>query len=538
MPITKKDSDSSMNDMNDTNISDTNPSDGLKKPVRSTRSPRTVKTNSSTDISNMTDTTAPAVPAEPVVTASVSAVPPISNPQPAPQVNRIPQNPNHSSGASGGNSTYIPGPRSSYQSGGQGGGNYNGNRQNSGNSYSQGNYNNRQNNNNHQPYREPQNYNNFQQDVVTADSIGVSGVLEVLPDYGVLRQDEHTDQNLPKDVYISQSQIKRFSLRMGDLITGYARAPKEGERYLSLLKVEKVDGLDPEVAKKRPNFAKLTPIFPNKLLKLETKTEVVSTRLIDLVAPIGKGQRAMIVAPPKAGKTWLLKDIANGITTNYPEVVLLVALIGERPEEVTDMRRSVKGEVFASNFDEKPEEQTRIAEIALERAKRLSEKGQDVVILMDSLTRLARAYNMVVAPSGRTLTGGFDPSALFPAKHFFGAARNFEEEGSLTIIATALVDTGSRMDDVIFEEFKGTGNMELRLDRSLAERRIYPSIDIKSSGTRHEEHLYNPKDLEAIFKFRRMIDLLDDRECTDLVAQRLKKTKSNDEFLKNLHKPE
>jgi transcription termination factor Rho len=276
-------------------------------------------------------------------------------------------------------------------------------------------------------------------DYFSGETVPVSGILEVLPDYGVLRQEDPADPNLPKDVYISQSQIKRFSLRMGDMVKGLARPPKEGERYLSLLKVELVDGLEPEEAKKRPIFSKLTPIFPQELLKLETRPEVVSTRLIDLVAPIGKGQRAMIVAPPKAGKTWLLKDIAAGIAQNYPEVVLLVALIGERPEEVTDMKRSVKGEVFASNFDEKAEEQTRIAEITLERAKRLAEKGKDVVILMDSLTRLARAYNMVVPPSGRTLTGGFDPSALYPAKHFFGAARNFEEKGSLTIIATALV---------------------------------------------------------------------------------------------------
>ncbi|KKS16766.1 MAG: Transcription termination factor Rho [candidate division WWE3 bacterium GW2011_GWB1_41_6] len=368
------------------------------------------------------------------------------------------------------------------------------------------------------------------------DTVPVSGVLEILPDYGILRQEERIEENLPKDVYISQSQIKRFSLRMGDLITGYARPPKEGERYLSLLKVEKVDGLDPEEARKRPLFSKLTPIFPNEWMKLETDPNVISTRLIDLVSPIGKGQRAMIVAPPKAGKTWLLKDIAKGITTNYPKTILLVALIGERPEEVTDMKRSVQGEVFASNFDEKAEDQTRIAEITLERAKRLAEKGDDVVILMDSLTRLARAYNMVVPPSGRTLTGGFDPSALYPAKHFFGAARNFEEKGSLTIVATALVDTGSRMDDVIFEEFKGTGNMELRLDRSLAERRIFPTIDIKASSTRHEEHLYEPKVLDAIYKLRRMVDLLDDREATELVVERLKKTKSNDEFLKSLHK--
>jgi transcription termination factor Rho len=373
-------------------------------------------------------------------------------------------------------------------------------------------------------------------DYFTGETVPVSGVLEVLPDYGVLRQDEHVDETLPKDVYISQSQIKRFALRMGDLITGQARPPKEGERYLSLLKVEKVEGMDPEEAKKRPLFNKLTPIFPNEWLRLETTQDVVSTRVIDLISPIGKGQRAMIVAPPKAGKTILLKDIANGVSVNYPKARLMVALIGERPEEVTDMKRSVQGEVYASNFDEKAEDQTRIAEITLERAKRFAEKGEDVVILMDSLTRLARAYNMVVPPSGRTLTGGFDPSALYPAKHFFGAARKLEEGGSLTIVATALVDTGSRMDDVIFEEFKGTGNMELRLDRTLAERRVFPAIDIKASSTRHEEILFDKITLDSVYKLRRMVDLLDDREATELVIERLKKAKNNDEFLKTLHK--
>ncbi len=368
----------------------------------------------------------------------------------------------------------------------------------------------------------------------TGETVQVSGVLEVLPDYGVLRQEEPTDSNLPKDVYISQSQIKRFSLRMGDLITGLARHPKEGERYLSMLKVEKVDGLDPEEARRRPLFSKLTAIFPHEWIKLETKTDILSTRIIDLMSPIGKGQRAMIVAPPKAGKTWLLQDIANGIAINHPEIVLMVALIGERPEEVTDMRRKVKGEVFSSNFDEKAEEQTRVAEITLERAKRLAEKGADVVILMDSLTRLARAYNMVVPPSGRTLTGGFDPSALYPAKHFFGAARKLEEGGSLTIIATALIETGSRMDDVIFEEFKGTGNMELRLDRGLADRRIYPAIDIKASGTRHEEHLYDKKTLDAVFKLRRMLDIRDDKDVASDFIDTLKKAKSNTDFLKSL----
>ncbi len=370
----------------------------------------------------------------------------------------------------------------------------------------------------------------------SAEMIPISGILEVLQDFGIIRQDERVSDELPKDVYTSLSQIRACNLRMGDFVTGFARAPNEGERYLSLLKVEKVDGMSPEDAKKRPLFSKLTPVFPDEWLKLETDQEGLATRLIDLVAPIGKGQRAMIVAPPKAGKTWLLKEVAHGITKNHPDIVLMVALIGERPEEVTDFKRSVTGEVFASNFDEKPEMQTRIAEVCLERSKRLAEKGKDVVILMDSLTRLARAYNMVVQPSGRTLSGGFDPSALYPAKHFFGAARNFEDAGSLTIIATALLETGSRMDDVIFEEFKGTGNMELKLDRSLGERKIYPAVDIKASSTRREDKLYDKKTLEKIYVLRRMVDLLDDKEATELVLQRLRKTKDNKEFLDSLTK--
>lgn len=367
------------------------------------------------------------------------------------------------------------------------------------------------------------------------DSVGIVGMLEILNDYGVIRQKEKVESDLPRDVYISHSQIKRFNLRKGDMIKGYARPPKEGERYLSLLRIESVEGIEPESARKRPHFTELTPIFPKDWMKLETTKDVISTRLIDLIAPIGKGQRAMLVAPPKAGKTFLLMDIANGITTNHPEIVLMVALIGERPEEVTHFSRNVKGEVYASNFDERAEEQTRVSELCLERAKRLAERGKDVVILMDSITRLARAYNMVAPPSGRTLTGGFDPAALYPAKHFFGAARNFEEKGSLTIIATALVETGSRMDDVIFEEFKGTGNMELRLDRSLSERRIFPAIDIKSSGTRHEEQLFDAPTLEKVYRLRRMVDLLDERDATDLVIDRLKKTKTNKDFLDTLH---
>ena len=381
----------------------------------------------------------------------------------------------------------------------------------------------------HKPNNSPEDYSS------NGDSVGIEGMLEILNDYGVIRQREKVESDLPRDVYISHSQIKRFNLRKGDSIKGYARPPKEGERYLSLLRIESVEGIEPESARKRPHFTELTPIFPKDWMKLETTKDVISTRLIDLIAPIGKGQRAMLVAPTKAGKTFLLMDIANGITTNHPEIVLMVALIGERPEEVTHFSRNVKGEVYASNFDERAEEQTRVSELCLERAKRLAERGKDVVILMDSITRLARAYNMVAPPSGRTLTGGFDPAALYPAKHFFGAARNFEEKGSLTIIATALVETGSRMDDVIFEEFKGTGNMELRLDRSLSERRIFPAIDIKSSGTRHEEQLFDAPTLEKVYRLRRMVDLLDERDATDLVIDRLKKTKTNKDFLDTLH---
>lgn len=363
-----------------------------------------------------------------------------------------------------------------------------------------------------------------------AETLQVKGLLEILPEYGILRTENG------QDVYVSVSQIRRFDLRMGDEVEGVARPPKEGERYLSLLKVEKAAGMDPEKAKDRPSFEKLTPIFPNFWLKLETEPGVLSARLIDLVSPIGKGQRGMIVSPPKAGKTWLLKDIAHGIAKNHPDIALMVALIGERPEEVTDIERSVKGEVFSSNFDEPAENQTRVAEMTLERAKRLAEAGRDVFVLLDSVTRLARAYNLVLPPSGRTLSGGFDPVALYPPKHFFGAARNFEKGGSLTIIATALVDTGSRMDDLIYEEFKGTGNMELHLDRRLAERRVFPAIDIVKSGTRHEELLFDKKTLEKVVTLRRMIDTLGE-ESTMLVAERLRKTKSNQEFLETLHEP-
>jgi len=362
----------------------------------------------------------------------------------------------------------------------------------------------------------------------------MEGVLDVTPEgHGYLRPKFSPSD---KDVYISASQIRRFNLRPGDLVGGQVREPKEKERYYGLLKVEKVQGQDVDKIGKRPNFNDLVPIYPNEQIKLETKPEILSTRMIDLISPIGRGQRGLIVSPPKAGKTWLLKDIANGITTNYKDIHLMAVLVGERPEEVTDISRSVKGEVIASNFDEPPEHQTRTAEIALERAKRLVELGKDVVILLDSITRLARAYNLSIPTSGRTLTGGFDPAALYPPKRFFGAARNIEKGGSLTILGTALVETGSKMDDLIYEEFKGTGNMELHLVRRLAERRVFPAIDIQRSGTRQEELLYDPKIYPKIITMRKMVDMLGADERTELFIEKLRKTKSNEEFLKTLNK--
>lgn len=341
-----------------------------------------------------------------------------------------------------------------------------------------------------------------------------------------------------RDVYISASQIRRFSLRQGDLVGGQARSPKENERYFGLLKVEKISGLvaESEEIQKRPFIDDLTPIFPQPQIRLETEKDVLTTRMIDLISPIGFGQRGLIVSSPKAGKTWLLKDIASGISKNHPKVHLMAVLIGERPEEVTDIGRNVKGEMVASNFDEAPTHQTRTAEIALERAKRLVELGKDVFIILDSITRLARAYNLGMPTSGRTLSGGFDPAALFPAKHFFGAARKIEKGGSLTIIGTCLIDTGSRMDDLIYEEFKGTGNMELHLNRRLAERRVFPAIDIQRSGTRQEELLYDEKLYEKVVTMRRMIDMLGEDERTDIFIERLKKTKTNKEFLESLNK--
>ena len=338
------------------------------------------------------------------------------------------------------------------------------------------------------------------------------------------------------DIYVSQSQIRRFGLRTGDRISGQVRPPKDNEKFFSLLRVEAVNGVDPETARRRPNFDTLTPIFPLEMIDLETQPNILSTRLLNLVAPIGRGQRGLIVSPPKAGKTLLLKAIANGITSNNPDMHLMVCLIGERPEEVTDMKRSVEGEVISSTFDEPVEDHTKVAEMALERAKRLVEAGRHVTILLDSITRLARAYNLAVPPSGRTLSGGIDPVALYPPKRFFGAARNIEGGGSLTIVATCLVDTGSRMDEVIYEEFKGTGNMELHLDRKLAERRIYPAIDIQRSGTRREELLLDEFALRQVWTMRRMVSMLGGSEGTELMLSRLSKTASNSEFLNTLNK--
>jgi transcription termination factor Rho len=369
-----------------------------------------------------------------------------------------------------------------------------------------------------------------------ADAVEVAGVLDLMNDgYGFLRQDGLVANY--GDVYVSSSQIRRFGLRIGDSVMGMARKPKDNEKYFGLLRVDSINGLKPEEISSRPRFEKLTPIYPDQQIHLETKKEILSTRLLDLVAPIGRGQRGMIVAQPKAGKTYLIKDIANGITENYKDIKLMVVLIGERPEEVTDISRSVNGEVFASNFDEPSDNQVKVAELALEKAKRAVELGQDIVILLDSITRLARAYNLAIPPSGRTLSGGFDPAALYPPKRFFGAARNVENGGSLTIIATALIDTGSRMDDLIYEEFKGTGNMELHLDRRLAERRIYPAIDVTRSGTRHEELLFTPEDLKLVWRMRRMIETLGQgQESTELILERLHKTDNNTDFLATLHK--
>jgi transcription termination factor Rho len=357
------------------------------------------------------------------------------------------------------------------------------------------------------------------------------GILETLPEgYGFLRTRNYLPS--PVDVYVSHSQIKRLGLKTGDSVVGEVRAPKSGERYHSLLKVEAINGMPPEQARRRVTFDELTPVYPSERIKMEAASDRFSGRVIDIVAPIGKGQRGMIVSPPKAGKTTLLKDIANSITTNHPEVSLIVLLIDERPEEVTDIRRSVDGEVAASTFDEMPENHLKLQEVVLEHAKRLVEAKRDVVVLLDSLTRLARASNLTVAPSGRTLSGGLDPSALYRPKRFFASARNIEEGGSLTVIATALVETGSRMDDMIFEEFKATGNWEIVLDRSMADRGIFPAIDIQRSGTRHQELLFSEEELQRIYQLRRVLNSLDTTQATELLLTGLRKTSSNAEFLK------
>ncbi len=367
-----------------------------------------------------------------------------------------------------------------------------------------------------------------------------SGILEIVNEgYGFLRG--VSLKISPNDIYISQSQIRRFGLRNGDFVTGQVRPPKEGERYSGLLRVEIVNGMDPEEARNRPHFDSLTPLHPNQLINLEHDPNNLSTRLLNLIAPIGRGQRGLIVSPPKAGKTFLLKHIAKATLSNHNDIHLIVCLIGERPEEVTDWRKSVKAEVVASTFDEPVEEQTRVAEMALERAKRLVELGKHVMILLDSITRLTRAYNLVMPSTGRTLTGGLDTAALYPPKGFFGSARCTEERGSLTIIATCLIDTGSRMDEVIYEEFKGTGNMEVHLDRRLAERRIFPAIDIQRSSTRHEELLLDEPTLKQVWLLRRMLQLVSSNsanstEATERVLERLARTRTNAEFLASLSK--
>lgn len=361
----------------------------------------------------------------------------------------------------------------------------------------------------------------------------VEGILEVLPDgYGFLRGENYL--STPKDVYISPVQIRRFKLDKGDKIKGIARLPKEGEKFPALIYVGEVNGEAPEKAYRRTKFDDLIPIYPNERIKLETSSNEYSMRIIDLMCPIGKGQRGMIVAPPKVGKTTLLKKIANSISINNPEIELIVLLIDERPEEVTDMKRSIKGDVIYSTFDELPEHHVKVAEMVLERAKRLTEQNKDVVILLDSITRLARAYNLVIPSSGRTLSGGFDPAALHKPKKFFGAARNIENGGSLTILATALIETGSRMDDVIFEEFKGTGNMEVHLDRKLSEKRIFPAIDINKSGTRREELLLSKKELETVFALRKALSTMAVAEVTEQLIDQMTATKNNEEFLERI----
>ncbi len=363
----------------------------------------------------------------------------------------------------------------------------------------------------------------------------VEGILELLPDgYGFLRGDNYLSTN--KDVYVSPVQIRRFKLDTGDKIKGIKRIPKEGERFPALIYVGEVNGEHPEKAMKRKSFDDLIPIYPQERLKLETTASEYTMRLMDLMSPIGKGQRGMIVAPPKAGKTTILKKIANSITANNPEVCLIVLLIDERPEEVTEMKRSIKGDVIYSTFDEQPEHHVKVAEMVIERAKRLTEQNKDVVVLLDSITRLARAYNLVIPSSGRTLSGGFDPAALHKPKRFFGAARNTEDAGSLTVLGTALVDTGSRMDEVIFEEFKGTGNMEVFLDRSLSEKRVFPAIDVNKSGTRRDELLLTKKEYETVNSIRKNLSNLSTADLTERLINYMSRTKNNSEFIEEISK--
>ncbi len=365
----------------------------------------------------------------------------------------------------------------------------------------------------------------------------VAGILDVLDNYGFVRTSGYLPG--PNDVYVTLAQVRKHGLRKGDAVTGAVRQPKEGERrdkFNALVRLDTVNGLDPETARNRAEFNKLTPLYPQDRLRLENDPANLTARVIDIVAPIGKGQRGLIVSPPKAGKTMVLQAIANAISTNNPEVHLMVVLVDERPEEVTDMQRSVKGEVIASTFDRPAEDHTVIAELAIERAKRLVELGHDVVVLLDSMTRLGRAYNLAAPASGRILSGGVDSSALYPPKRFFGAARNIEDGGSLTVLATALVETGSKMDDVIFEEFKGTGNMELKLDRKLADKRIFPAVDVDPSGTRKEEILLAPEELKIVWKLRRVLHALDSQQAIELLINKLRETKSNYEFLLQVQK--
>ncbi|MEI8068050.1 MAG: transcription termination factor Rho [Candidatus Shapirobacteria bacterium] len=361
----------------------------------------------------------------------------------------------------------------------------------------------------------------------------ITGALDVAPDGQGFVRPKFTPTY--RDAYLPAMQIRKYGLRSGDIIVGAAKAPRDGEKYWAMTRIDKVNGLELTSVVRRPEFKDLVPIYPNKQIKLETSSDVLSTRIIDLFCPIGFGQRGMVVSPPKAGKTTLLKEIAAGVSENYPNVHLMAVLVGERPEEVTDMQRFIKGEVVASSFDQKPEEQTKAAEVAMERAKRLVEMGKDVVIVFDSITRLARAYNLAIPTSGRTLSGGFDPAALYPSKKFFGAARKIENGGSLTVIGTALVDTGSKMDDLIFEEFKGTGNMELRLERNLAERRIFPAFDILRSGTRKDDLLLDPATMTKIISIRRMFDALGENgNASEMIINQMAKTKSNEEFMKKI----